>query len=44
VLENTLRGRQKHIWISVGTDLALDARRDLDDIGESDRKAATAQP
>lgn len=33
MLENTLHGRRKHVWISVGNDLALDARRDLDDLG-----------
>lgn len=33
MLENSLRGRRKHVWISVGNDLALDARRDLDDLG-----------
>ena len=31
--ENWLRGRVKHLWISVSGDLHLDARRDLDDIG-----------
>ncbi|CAM9912839.1 unnamed protein product, partial [Choristocarpus tenellus] len=33
ILENFLRGRRRHVWISVGNDLALDARRDLDDLG-----------
>lgn len=33
MLENFLHGRRKHVWISVGNDLALDARRDLDDLG-----------
>ncbi|CAN0409567.1 unnamed protein product, partial [Discosporangium mesarthrocarpum] len=33
ILENYLYGRRRHVWISVGNDLALDARRDLDDLG-----------
>ena len=33
MLENFLHGRRKHVWISVGNDLAFDARRDLDDLG-----------
>lgn len=36
ILENFLHGRRKHVWISVGNDLALDARRDLDDLGCGD--------
>lgn len=33
VLENICRGRNKHIWISVSSDLYEDAKRDLTDIG-----------
>ena len=33
ILENWSQGRQRHLWISVGTDLKFDARRDLDDVG-----------
>ena len=33
VLENVCRGRKKHIWISVSSDLYEDAKRDLIDIG-----------
>ncbi|KAG5190489.1 P-loop containing NTP hydrolase pore-1-domain-containing protein, partial [Tribonema minus] len=44
ILENTLRGRNKHIWISVGADLALDARRDLDDIGAGPRRRRLVGP
>lgn len=33
IYENWLRGRKKHIWLSVSTDLYLDAKRDLNDIG-----------
>jgi len=33
VLENVCRGRNKHIWISVSSDLYEDAKRDLIDIG-----------
>ena len=33
VLENICRGRNKHIWISVSSDLYEDAKRDLIDIG-----------
>ena len=36
VWENWLRGRTKAVWFTCNTDLALDARRDLDDIGASD--------
>lgn len=39
MLENFLHGRRKHVWISVGNDLALDARRDLDDLGCGDPHA-----
>jgi P-loop containing NTP hydrolase pore-1 len=42
VLENTLKGRSKHVWISIGTDLAYDARRDLDDIGAGPRKSSSS--
>lgn len=33
VLENWKAGRRKHLWLSVGSDLKFDARRDLDDVG-----------
>lgn len=33
IYENWLRGRGKHFWLSVSTDLYLDAKRDLNDIG-----------
>jgi len=31
VLENWRCGRKRHLWISIGSDLRVDARRDLDD-------------
>ncbi|GMH10575.1 hypothetical protein Nepgr_012416 [Nepenthes gracilis] len=33
VWENWRHGRRKALWISVGSDLKFDARRDLDDVG-----------
>lgn len=33
ILDNFVRGRRKHVWFSVSTDLRLDAERDLNDIG-----------
>lgn len=33
IWENWLRGRRKACWFTCNTDLAVDARRDLDDIG-----------
>lgn len=33
ILENWNHGRRKALWISVGSDLKFDARRDLDDVG-----------
>ncbi|XP_010537824.1 PREDICTED: protein strawberry notch [Tarenaya hassleriana] len=33
IWENWQRGRRKALWISVGSDLKYDARRDLDDVG-----------
>ncbi|XP_047315332.1 protein FORGETTER 1 [Impatiens glandulifera] len=33
IWENWHHGRRKALWISVGSDLKFDARRDLDDIG-----------
>lgn len=33
IFENYLQGRKKSIWLSVSTDLKLDAERDLKDIG-----------
>lgn len=35
IFENYLRGRKKAIWVSIMTDLKLDAERDLSDIGAS---------
>jgi hypothetical protein len=34
VFENYLRGRRKHVWVSVSGDLVDDARRDMRDIGK----------
>ncbi|KAK2077490.1 hypothetical protein QBZ16_004335 [Prototheca wickerhamii] len=36
VYENWKRGRRRHLWISIGSDLRVDARRDLDDVGGAD--------
>lgn len=33
ILENWKLGRHRHLWISVGSDLKFDARRDLNDVG-----------
>eukprot|EP00526_Cylindrotheca_closterium_P003038 CAMPEP_0113641530 /NCGR_PEP_ID=MMETSP0017_2-20120614/21801_1 /TAXON_ID=2856 /ORGANISM="Cylindrotheca closterium" /LENGTH=1621 /DNA_ID=CAMNT_0000552875 /DNA_START=20 /DNA_END=4885 /DNA_ORIENTATION=- /assembly_acc=CAM_ASM_000147 len=33
VMENIMRGRNKHIWVSVSNDLYDDAKRDLRDLG-----------
>ncbi|KAG0590125.1 hypothetical protein KC19_1G074000 [Ceratodon purpureus] len=33
IWENWKRGRTKALWLSVGSDLKFDARRDLDDVG-----------
>ncbi|KAK1365814.1 putative Zinc finger, RING/FYVE/PHD-type, protein strawberry notch [Heracleum sosnowskyi] len=33
ILENWQHARRKALWISVGSDLKFDARRDLDDVG-----------
>ncbi|KDP27422.1 hypothetical protein JCGZ_20832 [Jatropha curcas] len=35
IWENWLQERRKALWISVGSDLKFDARRDLDDVGAS---------
>ena len=35
VVENIARGRKKHVWISVSSDLYEDAKRDLSDLGLS---------
>ncbi|KAL9146939.1 hypothetical protein ABFS82_13G142200 [Erythranthe guttata] len=35
IWENWHNGRRKAVWISVGSDLKFDARRDLDDVGAS---------
>lgn len=36
VAENWARGRRRHLWVSIASDLRLDARRDLDDAGAPD--------
>jgi P-loop containing NTP hydrolase pore-1 len=36
VLECWRRGLKRHLWLSVGSDLRFDARRDLDDVGATD--------
>lgn len=36
ILENWRCGRKRHVWVSVGSDLKFDARRDLDDVGGED--------
>ena len=33
ICENVCRGRNKHVWISVSSDLYQDAKRDLNDLG-----------
>lgn len=33
IYENYLRGQKKAIWLSVSTDLRMDAERDLRDVG-----------
>ena len=33
ILDSWLRGRRRHIWVSVSADLEADARRDLEEIG-----------
>jgi len=33
IWENWQQGRHKAVWVSVGSDLKYDARRDLDDVG-----------
>lgn len=36
VVENIARGRKKHVWVSVSSDLYEDAKRDLSDLGLHD--------
>lgn len=36
VVENWRVGRHKHMWVSIGSDLRIDTRRDLDDVGAHD--------
>ncbi|KAK9811987.1 hypothetical protein WJX73_006484 [Symbiochloris irregularis] len=36
ILENVRCGRKRHLWISIASDLRVDARRDLDDVGAKD--------
>ena len=33
ILENWRRGRRRHVWISISSDLKFDAKRDLEDLG-----------
>jgi hypothetical protein len=33
VLENWRCGRKRHLWLTIGSDLRIDSRRDLDDVG-----------
>ena len=33
MVENIARGRTKHVWVSVSSDLYEDAKRDLSDLG-----------
>ncbi|XP_033119248.1 protein FORGETTER 1-like isoform X2 [Anneissia japonica] len=33
ILDNYIRGRTKHIWFSISSDLKVDAQRDLSDLG-----------
>ena len=33
VLENWRCGRRRHLWLTIGSDLRIDSRRDLDDVG-----------
>ncbi|BAT89728.1 hypothetical protein VIGAN_06076300 [Vigna angularis var. angularis] len=40
IWENWHHGRRKALWISVGSDLKFDARRDLDDVGAAYVEAA----
>lgn len=35
ITENWLRGRKRHVWVSIGPDLKLDAERDLRDMGDN---------
>lgn len=35
ILENWMRGRKRHIWLSVSSDLIVDSKRDLEDVGAS---------
>ena len=36
ILENWRCGRKRHLWISIGSDLRVDARRDLNDANGED--------
>ncbi|GAX84898.1 hypothetical protein CEUSTIGMA_g12319.t1 [Chlamydomonas eustigma] len=33
IIDNYVRGRRKHVWVSISTDLHLDATRDFRDLG-----------
>ena len=36
ILENWRCERKRHLWLTIGTDLRIDSRRDLDDVGATD--------
>ena len=36
IMENWRCKRKRHLWLTIGTDLRIDSRRDLDDIGATD--------
>lgn len=44
ILENSLKGRRKHVWVSTSIDLIEDARRDLSDVGGTDWAEVVAMP
>ena len=33
IIDNFCRGRRKHVWVSISSDLHIDANRDLKDLG-----------
>ena len=44
IVENWLKGRQRHLWLSVSPDLEHDARRDLEDLTRHMGAAAPSIP
>lgn len=44
ILENCLRGRKKHVWVSTNIDLREDAARDLADVGVDGFDAPKPRP